>query len=77
MKTHVLLGSKKEIAEHLAQICGEVHEVIVFEEDPVPAASGTPSPDAVDYFAEMRPHMVDVPDVDDSREAIYSRMEGE
>jgi hypothetical protein len=30
-----------------------------------------------EVVAEMDPFMVDVHDVDDSREAIYSRMEGE
>ena len=74
MKTHVLRGSKQEIAENLVRISGEVREAIVFEEEPAP---GPPTPDADDIFAEMRPFMVDAHDVDDSREAIYSRMEGE
>jgi hypothetical protein len=76
MKTHVLRGSKQEIAEGLARINGEVREVIVFEEEPVTGQGTSPS-DVKDIFAEMRPLMVDVPDVDDSREAIYTRMEGE
>jgi hypothetical protein len=75
MKTHVLRGSKQEIAENLARISGEVHEAIVFEEEPAPVEPGTP--DAGDIFAEMRPFMVDVQHIDDSREAIYTRMEGE
>jgi hypothetical protein len=33
--------------------------------------------DAEDIFAEMQPFMVNVPNVDDSREAIYTQMEGE
>jgi hypothetical protein len=77
MKTHVLKGSKQEIAESLVRISGEVREAIVFVEEPVPAAPGTRTPDAQDIFAEMRPFMVDAPDVDDSREAIHTRMEGE
>jgi hypothetical protein len=76
MKTHVLKGSKQEIAENLARISGEVREAIVFVEEPAPAP-GVQTPEAKDIFAEMRPFMVDVQDVDDSREAIYSRMEGE
>lgn len=75
MKTHVLRGSKQEIVEGLARISGEVREAIVFEEEPATApglASG-----GSDLFAEMRPFMVDVPDVDDSREAIYTPAEGE
>jgi hypothetical protein len=48
----------------------------VFEEEPAePAPAGTH--DAEDIFAEMRPFMVDVQDLDDSREAIYTRMESE
>ena len=77
MKAHVLRGSKQEIAEGLARIRGEVREAIVFEEEPAPAAPGAEAPDADDIFAEMRPFMADVRDVDDSREAIYSRLEGE
>jgi hypothetical protein len=77
MKTHVLKGSKQEIAENLVRISGEVREAIVFVEEPAPAAPGVQTTDAQDIFAEMRPFMVDVHEVDDSREAIYSRMEGE
>ena len=77
MKTHVLKGSKQEIAENLVRISGEVREAIVFEEEPAPAAPGARTQDAEDIFAEMRPFMVDVQDVDESREAIYTRMEGE
>lgn len=75
MKTHVLRGSKQEIADSLARISGEVREAIVFEEEP--ATAPTPAGGDADLFAEMRPFMVDVPDVDDSRDAIYSPAEGE
>jgi hypothetical protein len=76
MKTHVLRGSKEEIAQSLIRIAGEVREAIVFEEEP---AEGTAAPahDTDDIFSEMRAYMVDVEHVDDSREAIYTRMEGE
>jgi hypothetical protein len=77
MKTHVLKGSKQEIAENLVRISGEVREAIVFVEEPAPAAPGTRGPDAEDIFAEMRPLMVGAQDVADSREAIYTRTEGE
>ncbi len=77
MQTHVLKGSKQEIADNLVRIAGEVREAIVFVEEPAPEAPGVQTPDATDIFAEMRPFMVDVEDVDDSREAIYARMEGE
>jgi hypothetical protein len=77
MKTHILRGSKQQIAESLARISGEVREVIVFVEEPAVATPGARTPDAEDIFAEMRPFMVDAQDVDDSREAVYTRMEGE
>jgi hypothetical protein len=53
-----------------------VREAIVFEEEPAPAAPGARTQDAEDIFAEMRPFMVDVQDVDDSREAIYRATPG-
>lgn len=77
MKTHVLRGSKQEIAESLVRLSGEVREAIVFEEEPVPAELAAGPHATADIFAEMRPFMVDVQDVDDSREAVYTRMEGE
>ena len=75
MKTHVLTGSKAEIADALARIEGEIREVVVVEE---PLDSTVPAT-VEDMFAEMEPHMVkeDVGDVDYSRESIYTRMEGE
>ena len=76
MKTHVLRGSKQEIVERLVQISGEVREAIVFEEEPA-ATPGPGTNDKQDIFAEMRPFMVDVQDLDDSRQAIYTPMEGE
>jgi hypothetical protein len=76
MKTHVIRGSKQEIVERLVQITGEVREAIVFEEDSA-AISANETNGAEDIFAEMRPFMVDMLDVDDSREAIYTRLDGE
>ncbi len=75
MKTHILRGSKQEIAESLSRIAGEVREAIVFEEDHTPSEQAAAGQE--DIFAEMFPYMVDVPEVDDSREAIYTRMDGE
>ena len=77
MKTHVLRGSKREIAANLVLIKGDVREAIVFEEEPSPKSPGAGVPDAKDIFAEMRPFMVDALDMDDSREAIYTPIEGE
>lgn len=75
MKTHVLRGSKQEIAESLVRISGEVREAIVFEEEP--AALAAAPHETEDVFAEMGPFMVDARHVDDSREAVYTRMDGE
>ena len=75
MKTHVLKGSKQEIAESLVRISGEVREAIVFEEDPCGVRAAKDQIE--DIFAEMVPFMVDAQDVDDSREGVYTRMEGE
>ena len=75
MKTHVLRGSKQEIAESLFRISGEVREVIVFEEEPAVLAAAPHETE--DIFAEMGPFMVNVPHVDDSREAVFTRMDGE
>lgn len=77
MSARVLRGTKEEIAEHLTRISGEVREAIVFVDDLPPRLPGTEGPVADDLFAEMRSIMVDVPNVDDSREAIYWPVEGE
>jgi hypothetical protein len=78
MKAHVLTGSKQEIAERLVQISGDVREAIVFVEEPSAATTGAQAPDADDIFAEMEPYVAEGNTaVDDSREAIYTRLEGE
>jgi hypothetical protein len=77
MKTHVLKGSKQEIADSLVQIAGEVREAIVFVDEPPPAAPDPSATGTQDLFAEMRPYMVDASNVDDSRQALYAPMEGE
>lgn len=77
MTVRVITGSKDEIARKVADMEGDVREAIVFVEE-VPAASSQPVPQTVeDMFKEMEPYMVNVGQVDDSREAIYQRMEGE
>ena len=76
MKTHVLRGSKQEIVERLVQISGEVRQAIVFEEEAA-ITPGTGVGNSEDIFAEMRPFMVDVPDMADSREAIYTQTDSE
>ncbi len=73
MTAQVLQGSKQEIAEKIIQMPGEIREVIVVVEEPIPIP---PAP-GEDIFAEMEPYMSNATDVDCSREAIYTRMEGE
>lgn len=75
MQAHVLRGTKQKIADDLARMPGEVREAIVFVEDP--ASAEARMSDREDIFAEMRPYMVDVEDLDDSREAAYIRGQGE
>ena len=74
MKTQVLTGSKSEIAATVARIDGVIREIIVFIEEP---SDSLPQPSVEDFFAEMEPFTVKVGDADDSRESIYTRMEGE
>jgi hypothetical protein len=55
MKTHVLRGSKQDIADGLAQISGEVREAIIFVDEPAAAASAPGTPGVEDIIAEMHP----------------------
>ncbi len=75
MTARVLQGSKQEIAERIMQMPGDVREVVVVVEEPIPAAELPAAGE--DIFAEMEPYVSNATDVDDSREAIYTRMEGE
>jgi hypothetical protein len=81
MTTRVLTGSKQEIARKVADLEGDVRQAIVFIEEPgTTPAAGTPLPvpaTVEEMFAEMEPYMSQAVDVDDSREAIYERQEGE
>ena len=79
MTARVITGSKQEIAQKVANLEGDVREAIVFVEE---TADSRPAPregtqDAEDIFAEMAPYTVHVEDADDSREALYTRQEGE
>jgi hypothetical protein len=71
MKAHVLTGTKREIAETVARLEGEIREVIVFVDEP------SDSIPEEDIFAEMEPFTVKVGGADCSRESLYTRMEGE
>ena len=83
MTAHIFRGSKQEIAEKVAAMEGDVREAIVYVADPsevLPAPSpvpGSPGETVEDMFKEMEPYMSQATDVDDSREAIYTRMPGE
>ena len=74
----MLRGSIRQIAENFIRISGQVREAIVFEEEPAPAGTGASTADAEGIFAEMQPSEAQGnTEVDDSREAIYTRMQGE
>ena len=85
MSVRVITGSKQQIAQQVSQLPGEIREAIVFIDDgppssPLsPAAANGAEKTVEDFFAEMAPHMADVGEaaVDDSRDAIYDRQEGE
>ena len=74
MKAQILTGSKSEIAETVARMDGEIHEVIVFLAD---TSDSTQVPSEGDLFAEMEPFMVEAGGADYSRQSLYCRMEGE
>ena len=74
MKARVLIGSKSEIAETVAHIDGEIREAIVFVEE---LADSIPALSEEDIFAEMELFTVKAGGADDSRESLYTRMEGE
>jgi hypothetical protein len=73
VNVEILKGSKQEIAEQVAKINGEIHEAILFIEEP---SDAFPS-QVEDIFAEMAPFMATAGGADYSRESLYSRMEGE
>jgi hypothetical protein len=80
MTARVLTGSKTQIAEQVANMPGEVRQVIVLIDDaPVATAPDLPVPPTVEeMFKEMEPYMAHSNGaVDYSREAIYSRKPGE
>ena len=72
MTARLLTGSKREIAEKVSQIDGDIREAIVFIDEP-PAQTALPE----DIFAEMEPFTVRQSGADDSREATYQLLEGE
>jgi hypothetical protein len=83
MTVRVLTGSKQQIAQQVSQLPGDVREAIVFVDEATSTAGIVPpagvAPTVEELFAEMQPYMADVGQavVDDSRQAIYERQEGE
>lgn len=73
-------GSGQEIGAQIAQMVGDRRVSVLLMEDA--AATGALPPQASDeefeqVMAEIRADAASVPHVDDSREAIYTRREGE
>lgn len=77
MTARVLKGSKRQIAQELANLEGDVREAIVFVEEPAGAPMQSAPQTSEDAFKEMEPYMVNVGNVDYSRASIYSRKPGE
>jgi hypothetical protein len=76
----IVEGSPKEIAEQITQIAGERRvSVLLINDSPSDSASANrPSDDEIEKaLADIRALAVRVGHVDDSREAIYTRQEGE
>lgn len=73
MIAQILTGSKREIAESVARMPGEVHEAIVFVEEPLAVTEASPQ----QLFASMEQYATHAGGADYSREALYSRMEDE
>lgn len=73
MRTRILTGSKAEIAAAVAQIDGEILEVIAVIDEPSNSSSQPPTED---IFADMEPFTVNAGGVDYSRQALYTRLEG-
>ena len=67
-------GPKAEIAAKIAQLPGRVTRALVWVEDPVTTRSES---EIEAILAELDKDTVAVGHVDDSREAIYTRLEDE
>jgi len=75
MKPRVLTGPNSEIAEMIVKMDADIHEAIIFIEEPSdPVQPGSANGAATDIFAEMEPFAVRRGDADDSRDAIYRPM---
>lgn len=77
MTARVITGTKQEIAQQVANLEGDVREVIVFMEEPSNSAMPQVPATVEELFREMEPYMVNVGNVDYSRAGIYDRKPGE
>ncbi len=81
MTARFITGSKQEIARKVAGLEGDVREAIVFIEESANASITTTQgvPDSVEeMFKEMEPYMAHSGgNVDYSRQAVYTRKQGE
>ena len=66
MNARILRGSKQEIAESVARMPGQVHEAIVFVEEPSAVTEASPQ----QLFASMEPFAAHAGGADYSREAL-------
>ena len=79
MTARVLTGSKAQIAQQVANIEGDVRQVIVLIDEPLTANADAPVPATVEeMFGQMDKCMAHgAGHVDDSRAGTYTRQEGE
>ena len=75
MTIHVIEGRKDEIVDKIARLTGQVTRAIVWTEDSVPKTRDPADVNAI--MAELDQDTVSVGFVDDSREALYTRMDDE
>ena len=81
MQARVVKGNKREIADAVSRMSGDVREAIVFVADTEPASAGNSgsgkSAANSSFFGEMDAFTVSRGDADDSRESIHGRMPNE
>ena len=75
MTIQVIEGQKNEILEKISKLTGQVTRAILWIDDVAPSPSGLRDVDAI--LADLNQDTVAVGFVDDSREALYTRLEDE
>jgi len=71
MTARIVTGSKQQIAVPVASLEGEVREAIVFVEETTPDSGSSSGQSIEEMFKEMEPYVVNVGQVDYSRDSIY------